>query len=314
MWDATLNQAKQGTILKKAAELWDADFHSVKLIHSGMNLIFKMKCQSKMKYLQITHPLIKSRMEVAAAIDYQQHLFATGAPICQPIKSKRGHLIEEISDAENTFLACVNHGVQGEAIHSEHNEKQIFETWGKSLAHLHRAAKSYHPQDTHQFLYWRDLWEEVGRFAAHEDKIIRYEYDVIDEWFNQLNQNQHDFGLTHGDYRSENVIYDGQRVHILGVDEPVYHWYFADVARPFLDFSEKYDSWKEKATWFLDGYYTIVPFDENNIRYLPWFIRMKNMDMYLWMKNNPAANNDAFINIRLAELREKIENPLLSWD
>lgn len=315
MWDATLNKAKQGKILQHAAELWDADIDSVKLIHSGMYLVFQMKCQSKKKYLRITHPLIRSRMELAAAIDYQLYLFESGAPICQPIKSKRDHYIEEVSNDETTFLAYVTDAVQGEAIHSKHNEKQVFETWGKSLAHLHRAAKSYHPEDTHPFLSWRDLWEELGRFAAHEDKVIRYEYDVIDEWLNQLTQNQHDFGLTHGDYSSGNVIYDGHRVHILGVDEPVYHWYFADVARPFLDFNdEKYDNWKEKTIWFLDGYYTIVPFEENNIQYLPWFIRMKNLDIYLWMKNNPAATNNTFSHVRLAELREKIEKPLLTME
>ena len=315
MWDATLNKAKHGTIPQKAAECWGADSDSLKLIYSGMNLVFKMKCQSKIKYLRITHPLIKSRRELASVIDYQLYLFERGAPICQPIKSKRDHLIEEVSDDETTFLAYVNDAVQGEAIHSEHNEKKVFETWGKSLAHLHRAAKNYQPGDTHQFLYWRDLWEEAGRFAAHEDNIIQYEYNAIDEWFNQLTQNQHDFGLTHGDYRSGNVLYDGHRVHIIDVDEPVYHWYFADVARPFLDLSDgKFDQWKEKAMWFLDGYYTIMPFEENNIHYLPWFIRMKNMDLYLWMKNNPAENNNTFSHIRLAELREKIQHPLLKWE
>lgn len=315
MWDATLNKAKHGKIPQKAAELWGADKESVKLIYTGMNLVYSMKCHSKIKYLCITHPLIRSRAELAAAIHYQEYLFATGAPVCPPVKSRRGEYLEEVSDFETTFLANVNDAVQGEFIHSELDQQKMFETWGKSLAHLHRAAKSYHPGDAHQFLYWRDLWEEIGRFATNEDSIIKYEFAAIDEWLNQLTQNQHDFGLTLGEYRSGNILYDGQRVHIIDIDEPVYHWYFADVARSFLDLNvEKHDHWKEKAMWFLDGYYTIAPYEDSNFQSLPWFIRMKNLDAYLWLKNNPAVNNDVFNNIHLGELREKIQNPLLTWD
>jgi len=315
MWDATLNQAKQGKIPEMAAELWGADPTSVSLVHSGNHLVFRMKCHSKTRYLKITHPLKKSRKELAAAIDYQRYVFETGAPVCQPVKSVRGCDVEEISHWDNTFLVYANDEVQGDAIHFEHREKCVYESWGKSLAHLHRAAKNYHPDKQHQFLYWHDLWEEVGRFAASENEIIQQEYAAIDEWLGHLSKDQHDFGLTHGNHCAGKAFYDGREANIITSDEPVYHWYFADMARPFLDLCpEKFDQWKEKAVWFLDGYYTILPFADDKMHYLPWFVRMKNIDVYLWMKKLPEAGNHGFRNVRLAELEAKIQKPLQTWD
>lgn len=307
MWDATLEKAKYGIIPRQAAKLWDADEDSVKLIYAGMSLVFKMKCHGKIRYLRITHPLIRSQRELLAAIDYQRYLFETDVPICQPLKSKRNQYIEEVPHFDTTYLAYVNDAVPGEVIHAANNEKQVYETWGKSLAHLHRAAKNYASEDMHQFLSWQDLWEEAGRIAAHEDNVIQQEYNRISEWFGQLSVDKHDFGLTHGDYRVENVLYDGHKVSIVAMDEPVYHWFLADIVRPFLDIMVE-EKWREKLMLFLDGYYTIMPYVEDKMDDLLWFMRMKNMDLYLWQKNNVGIRDNVFKNVQLVELREKIEN------
>lgn len=296
-----------------AARLWNADQDSVKLVSSGVNLVYRMTCHfQKNKYLRITHPMLRSHMELVAAIDYQHYLFENGAPICEPVKSRHGNYIEEVTQDGDTFLAHVNEEVQGEVIHFNHSDKQVYQAWGKALAHLHRAAKSYQPGEKYRFLDWQDLWEEAGRNVQAENEVIQQEYEEIDDWLSSMTKNQHDFGLTHGDHRSGNVLFDGRLVHIIDFDEPVSHWYWADMARPFLDLNtRKFHKWKEKAAWFLEGYGTILPFEDEIINYLPWFIRMKNVDIYLWMKNNLSA--PGFRYDRLDEIRDNICNPLITW-
>jgi hypothetical protein len=34
-------------------------------------------------------------------------------------------------------------------------------------------------------------------------------------------------------------LYDGKRFSIIDFDEPVYHWYIADIVKPFLEVSEQ---------------------------------------------------------------------------
>ena len=169
--------------------------------------------------------MIRSRMELAAAIDYQHYLFEKGAPICEPVKSNLGNYIEEVTEEGDIFLAHVNDEVHGEIINFNHLDKQIYQTWGKSLAHLHRAAKSYHHDDSHRFLDWHDLWEEAGRDVQEENDVIKQEYEEIDDWLSTMTKNQHDFGLTHGDHRCGNALFDGRLVHIIDFDEPISHWF-----------------------------------------------------------------------------------------
>ena len=155
--------------------------------------------------------------------------------------------------------------------------------------------------------------EETGRFAAAEEDIIQHEYQAIDAWVNNLSKNQHDFGLIHGSHQPGKIFYHGENIHLLDSDEPLYHWFHADIARPFLDLPpDKFYQWKIKAAWFLDGYYTIHSFAEDYIQSLPWFIRMKTMDEYLRLKNMPVLNGVE--NIRLMELRDRIRNPLRMWE
>ena len=71
------------------------------------------------------------------------------------------------------------------------------------------------------------------------------------------------FGLTHTDVRSENAMWDGERVRIIDFDEPVYHWYASDVMRPFLEFArlpaDEFDSLFDA---FLAGYREVREFSD----------------------------------------------------
>ncbi len=311
MWDG-LHQAKQGKIPEKAAELWGADPASLKFVSMDHDVIFRIKTAGKTRYLRITHPLIRSQQELTAAIHFQRYLFATGAPICEPIASLNGHDVEKIRQGKTVWLAYVNEELQGEAIHFEQADKNIYEAWGRSLAHLHRVAKSYHP-DNHQFLYWHDVWEEAGRLAENEDAMIRYEYKAIDDWLSNIDKNQHEFGLIHGNHQRGRVFYDGETVRLLDMHEPVFHWFFADLTRPFLHLSpQRFAQMKEKARWFLDGYSVIQPLAEEKIAYLPWFVRMQNLEQYLWKKNLAVVSG--FENVDLAAMLEEIREPVRSWE
>jgi Ser/Thr protein kinase RdoA (MazF antagonist) len=313
MWDGTLKQAKHRRVLEETAALWSADPESMQLVSaSHHNLLYQMKCNGKLCYLRITHPLIKSREELAASIHYQRYLFETDAPVCAPLPSTRGQDVEEINFLGEFFLAYVNAAVTGDPIHFGYSDKTIYETWGKSLAHLHRAAKNY-SGEKHQFLHSHDMWEEIGRLMAEEDKIVRQEYAAVDEWLAGLSKNTHDFGLIHGDHRAQKVFYDGSRVSFLDSSEPMYHWFWADVVRPFLDLNKNsFQQWKVKLRWFLDGYETILPFAPEWVDCFPWFVRMQNLEKYAWMRGAPGTGG--FMNARLSALMEDIQCPLKRWE
>lgn len=313
MWDQTLKKINHSITPQKAATLWGADPSSVKLVSEGINLVYRFETNNFVKYLRITHEKIRNYTELISAIDFQKHLFQLGVPICQAVESSRHNFVEEVVQDDLTFLAHVCKEVPGQIIHFDYSEQDIYVTWGQSLAKLHLAAKQYRPGPQCQFKNWQDLWEETFGYLKLEDEIIKREFQNIDVWLKTLVQDRENFGLTHGDHRPGNVLYDGIQVYIIDFDEPVYHWFVADIARPFLDLCDKpFNLWRDKFLGFIEGYRKLLPITNNQIKNISWFLRLKNLEIYLWVKNNwqdPVAPGGGSSEAWLAQLRRVIENP-----
>lgn len=144
-------------------------------------------------------------------------------PIDQPIKSLQHRYIEEIKYKSELFFTRVSDEIPGQILQFEADDKNIYINWVISLAKLHNAAKTYQPNKQFQCISWKEIWKEIYNYVQIEEHKIKKEYSRITDWFNHLDYDEDNFGLTHGDHRIGNVIYNGKNVHIIDFDEPVYH-------------------------------------------------------------------------------------------
>lgn len=314
MWDSTLKKIDHHKTPQIATELWGGDVETLMLISNGINLVYRFEYRRKGMYLRITHPKIRSPDELAGAIDYQRHLQHFGAQVCEPLLSRQGNYIEEIIQGDLVFLAHAAKEVPGVTANFSHSNQYFYENWGKELANLHFAARHYQPPNNFTFKTWQDLQNELVSYLKSENKVINDEFYKINEYFSKLLQDSNNYGLTHGDHRHQNVLYDGKEIYIIDFDEPVYHWFGADIARPFLIIShEPLIEWTNKLSWYLEGYNSILPLSRSDIEQLPWFIRMKTLEIYLWTKNNwhdPTAPGGNSTKIWLSELEKAIQSPI----
>lgn len=286
MWGETLKKMDHSSTPQAAASLWGADVGSLKLINDGINVVYRFTTQGKGRYLRLTHSFIRTEDDLASGLDFQRHLFENGAPVCKPLKSKSNRNIEEVSQGDLLFLATVVEEVHGYIMHFEDNDSSIYKNWGAALAKLHQTAKTYKPDPKYQFKTWQDLWSETGQYLNGEEPAILEEYKKVDTWFHGLPIKQEDFGLTHGDHRTGNVLYDEKNTYFIDFDEPVYHWFVADIAKPFLELQNKPKSLlKKKFAKFIAGYESVAPVSPELLSNIHWFARMKSLDIYLWCKN-----------------------------
>ena len=305
-WENTLKKITPETALT-AASLWIDIPSNLKLINNQINCVYRFEFKAYGYYLRITPEKIRTRAELEGAIDFQQHLFMKHAPICEAIPSKTGQFIETISQKDLEFFAHVCREVPGTPMTFDYMDKEAYFAWGKSLAQLHLASKSYQP-NAHQFLTWKNLLQETKEFAQQEPQDIRETYGRIEAWFNQNPISELTYGLTHGDHRTGNVLYDGKKVHLIDFDEPVYHWFMADIARPCLELGTRpKESWKPLFDWYIEGYRSIRPLSEHDLKTINWYIQMKSLDIYLWCKNSwsePTAPGGKSRKQWLTELRK----------
>lgn len=220
-WEATLKKITDQTALK-AASLWVNKPVHLKLINNQINCVYRFEEKGQGYYLRVTHEQIRTFVQLKAALDFQRHLFMNKAPVCPAVTSKVNRLVETVNQDELNFLAHVCLEVPGSIMDFEHTEQEAYFEWGKALALLHQASRSYQPKE-HVFMSWQSLWRETTEYAIKENQEIQALCQEIGAWFQTYTATPLNFGLTHGDHRPGNVLYDGNRIRIIDFDEPVYH-------------------------------------------------------------------------------------------
>lgn len=315
MWESTLKKLSDNTALK-AAQLWAENPINLRLINNQINCVYRFEFKNKGYYLRLTHENIRSFAELEAAIRFQQHLFNNNAPVCPTVPSKGGRCIELVEQDGLSFYSHVCGEVPGKHIDFSNQNKELYLSWGRALAQLHKASKSFDPEN-HQYLSWSDLWGDTGKLIDNEPEEIKEVYEKISQFFNAFEANTENFGLTHGDHRPGNVLYHADKVSIIDFDEPVFHWFMADIVKPFLDLCQQpYKDWETIWHWYLEGYSGVLPIGQNILASANLFSQMKSLDIYLWCKNNwfePTAPGGKPRDIWLRELEHMALNPLFNY-
>lgn len=311
-WQSTLRKITDETALH-ASSHWVQHPLNLTLINNQINCVYRFQDGHDGYYLRMTHESIRPRADLEAALDFQAHLFLQGAPVCESVPNKKGALIEEIQQDDLTFLAQVCREVPGQIITFDHTDPRVYFRWGAALAKLHQASQSYQPGQ-HRFKNWQDLWQETCEYAQNEDPEIQAAVHQVDAWLKAENLNSKHFGLTHADHRPGNVLFDGSAIHFIDFDEPVYHGFMSDIARPFLDLPHPSDAQKTALLEaYLKGYRSVLALSDEAIQSIPIFAQMKSLDLYLWSKNNwhePTAPGGKSQAQWLRELRAKLLIPI----
>ena len=309
---STLKQITAKTALNVASQ-WVDNPINIRLINNQINCVYRFEHNNQGYYLRITHEKIKSFKALVAAIDFQQHLFLERAPVCQAVHSKQNLFIETVQQDGLEFLAHVCLEVAGTIMNFGYTNKEAYIAWGKALALLHRASQSYQPKE-HSFMTWKQSWSEAGYYVQYDSKEIQDLYHSVDAWFSAHTATRSNFGLTHGDHIPNNVLYDGHQINIIDFDEPIYHWFMADIAKPFLDLCNKpHRDWSKLFDWYIEGYRSVLPIQDDELKMINWFTQMKSIEVYLWCKNKwlePTAPSGQPREEWLSELRRMALTPI----
>jgi Ser/Thr protein kinase RdoA (MazF antagonist) len=290
MWNEVLNKINKTRAAEQAIIPWGGDQTSIALVSDGINLVYRFTINQTTYYLRLTHSKLREEAKLLAAIDYQQHLFAHGVNVCEPILSENKRWLEHVQQGQETLLAHVCKGVPGEAIHYQHTELALYRKWGETLGRLHSAAKSFKPKQA-CYSSWDKTFAELEGYAKNESQTIQALLRSLSDYFHTREKTSDNFGIIHGDHREGNVLTDGKQIHIIDFDLPCWDWFMEDLVRPFYNGVIDDDNhWQDKLFPYLDGYFSIMPRESIELSAWAKQIQLKALDIYLWMKNNWSSD------------------------
>jgi Ser/Thr protein kinase RdoA (MazF antagonist) len=264
---------------------------SLVLIHDGYNRVYRFASPDGDRCLKVT--AIRTRSELVGSTDYVSHLAEDGAPVCRPCRWPDGDLVLSFPCAGALFHATMFEGVAGEPVGRECRDPGIYRAWGRALAALHCSAERYRPEPG--LIEW-SVEREIEQVAAELDAVDEAaleELAVLREWLASQPVGAGRLGWTHGDQNAGNALWDGECVRLIDFDEPMYHWFTADVARPFRELSHL-----PKATLcalrdaFVSGYRRVRGLSASDLEQLPWLVRLKSLEVYAWRIAELGASRD----------------------
>lgn len=294
-WSEALRALDREAVPAFAARVWGARPESVREVGRGVHAVFRFEpaggreSPERAGYLRLGAAALRPRDEVEAALDYQRHAAAAGAPVCAPLASRAGRFVEVFESAAGDFLATAVAEVPGRCVESLAPDAAVYRAWGRSLAALHAAAASFRPAPGRRYLTWESIWADVAARVAgaeRDDAEARDCFRELDAWMRALPREPDARGLLHADVRAGNAFFDGERVHLIDFDEPVRGFWAADVARPFLERAGgDRDETRALVAALVAGYRELRRFDARWERELGRFVRAKALEAYTWMRD-----------------------------
>lgn len=285
MWDEILSQINHKTTPQKAISCWGGDIKTLELINVGINVVYRFICARQVCYLKMTHSQLRSRVELEAALTFQQYLQKSDVPVCPLIASTHSRIIEPVKQGVQTFLAHVCRSVPGKSVHFDYGQT-FYRHWGQALGRLHLASTSYKCKQ-HNYGQWEDDSMELEHYAEKEDPIIQKELATVLDFFEGHKRTPENYGLIHGDHRKGNVLTDGKRVYFIDFDLPRFYWFMDDISRPFFSsIMQTHQNWQDKLLPYIKGYRSVFNLKDIDLKTFSWFMRYKALNMYLWTKNN----------------------------
>ena len=307
-------QLRETAVPAEAARRFGALGDTVEPVSVGANAIFRFRRSDGPAFLRLTHPELRSRREIETHVAYLTHVFAGGAPVSEPLRSGSGRAVEVVPHGESEWCATAARAVPGRVLGNRSSDPRAYRAWGRALAQLHRAAADFQPAADAELYSVDREWTSICARIPRDDAPVAAEFESVMLWYETLKRSEAIFGITHGDQNAGNALWDGERIRIIDFDEPMANWWAADVARPFNELRDRppaqLRSWVEA---FLGGYREVWALDADLARDLPWFLRLKTLEIYTWLLtawHDPEAIGGGTRDQHLAVQRACVLNPL----
>ncbi len=288
-WDATLARIDREAAAERGAGLFGAT-RPPQFVSVGANLVFRLTlADGADAYLKLIHARLRDRGEMEANTAYHAHLFDCAAPVPPVLRSVEGRRVEAFDVAGEPVLATATGAVRGRSVEAQPVE---YAAWGRALAALHAAAESFPHALAGPLRHWEANWRECVEQIRPDDAPALAQVTRIEAWLRELPCDAGALGMTHSDCNRTNALYDGERVRIIDFDEPMHHWFAADVARPFRELTHEDPAFEACRAALVGGYREVRALDDRLEQAIPGFVRMKNVEIYAWIAHQGHWTGD----------------------
>ncbi len=286
---------------------------------SGSN-VFEYYLNGQRNILRITQVSESELNLLNGELDWIKYLAHNGVSVCVPIESKLGHLIEKVTISSTQFAVIsfrVAEGIPPVKLNKGWDDN-LFRKWGELTGQMHALAKSYKPSREE---YRRREWVETedlnfAKYVPTSQSIVIDRCKVLFTELRSLPRNIDSYGLIHADMHRNNFVVDDGQLTVFDFEACHYNWFIYDVAvamfhalmRPYENMSRQ-EFAEHFLQNFMTGYRQKNQLDDKWLNYLPIFLKLRRIIMYIdmlryWDLDNLSSDRERY----LSDTRDNIES------
>ena len=240
--------------------------------------------------LRVTHTSRRSPEEVLGEVEFLEHLAAEGCSVVRPVRSTDGELCVEwtTGKGEPVLTMAMTEAPGARRRPALWAEPEI-ETYGRTLAELHRAARSFEPsRPAHR----RPSWFDPRLDPGYGDDPLRQRHDQLVERARALPAGGTDL-LIHMDAHHGNLhLTEDGVLTLFDFDDCAYSTPTHDLALCiYYWFFRAEDHGLEAARSFtrpfLRGYASVQPLPDDWPRGVDEFLSLREVDLLFLLQSSP---------------------------
>lgn len=308
----------EDTIAQSLIQHWEHDEGSLMFWRASSNFVYAFENKQEKYFLRFSYQQESSIEQITDELAFMEYLRSNDYPCVVSVVSVNGNYIETVQHPEGAYFAVVFHAATGVGLDESITTVQC-ENWGKSLASLHQLSGLYEPSHSRQW-DWQDILQKINTILQSypNEKEAMQELKTLTDYLQSLPISSSNYGLIHYDFQLDNLFYEEKyrSFNVIDFDDAVYSWYAHDIVTAlddFLDDDMNVDHSPVKS--FLQGYRSIRPLSEEDVRTFPYFQRFMKLYQFsklLWtLEGSDIVDAPQWLDdlkIKLARARDRLRN------
>lgn len=295
---------------------WKYDEASLEMLdyyRISSNAVYPFQYEGKTRFLRFAPASEKNKINILAELEFVNYLNKYQYPALRAIQSNSSEELIVANTPWGEYYATAFHRVSGIQMGDLSLDESILYQYGKALGKLHKLSQVFIP--TNRRWSYEDvlLWISGTLATFKNQDLAQREVDQLQKYFSKIPKTKDTYGLVHYDFELDNVFYDEVSgiCSVIDFDDSMYHWYVMDIEQALVSIQESVESarYTQAREFFLNGYKSEYPIDDEMLSLMPAFRRFANLYSYTRILR---ASEEKWCNEPkwLSDLRIKLDNSM----
>ena len=188
--DVLESTKKLPALTEIAARRWSPEPDPLSYVRSSTTFIFTFFQGDQKRILRLQHSEDTTLERITSELEFVRHVFETGVQAAKAIPSRNDQIVEVVDWEGHTFYATAFEYLVGTSCEVQDLTSDMLFQWGKTLALIHLASRSFVEPDGFAIPSWEDELNRLAEYIPEDESWTQGELERVWEWIGRWERSE----------------------------------------------------------------------------------------------------------------------------